>query len=74
MSAVTKGGTIIMDMAYKNEHLRFALPSSIYMSFDVPAFSLPKSMTGDLLAEKTYEYEEEHKRKCADIIYFHCSE
>lgn len=52
MSAVTKGGTIIMDMAYKNEHLRFALPSSIYMSFDVPAFSLPKSMTGDLLAEK----------------------
>lgn len=69
MSAVTKGGTIIMDMAYKNEHLRYALPSSIYMSFDVPAFSLPKSMTGDLLAEKKPANGKKNTKGSAQITY-----
>lgn len=69
MSAVTKGGTIVMDMSYKNEHLRFALPSSIYMSFDVPSFSLPKSMTGDLLAEKKPANTKKNTKGSAQITY-----
>lgn len=69
MSAVTKGGTIVMDMSYKNEHLRFALPSSIYMSFDVPSFSLPKSMTGDLLAEKKPANSKKNTKGSAQITY-----
>jgi hypothetical protein len=58
-----------MDMAYKNEHLRYALPSSIYMSFDVPAFSLPKSMTGDLLAEKKPANGKKNTKGSAQITY-----
>ena len=69
MSAVTKGGTIVMDMSYKSEFLRYALPSSIYMSFDVPAFSIPKSMTGDLLAEKKPTNAKKNTKGSAQITY-----
>ncbi|MFZ9759996.1 MAG: LolA family protein [Candidatus Kapaibacteriota bacterium] len=69
MSAVTKGGSIVMDMTYKNEHIRFALPSAIYMSFDVPSFSLPKSMTGDLLAEKKPSNSKKNTKGSAQITY-----
>ena len=69
MSAVTKGGTIIMDMNYDKQFEKFALPSSIFMSFDVPAFSLPKSMTGDLLAEKKKGNEKKNTKGSAQISY-----
>lgn len=69
MSAVTKGGTIIMDMSYDKQFEKFALPSSIFMSFDVPAFSLPKSMTGDLLAEKKKGNEKKNTKGSAQISY-----
>lgn len=69
MSAVTKGGTIIMDMNYDKQYEKFALPSSIFMSFDVPAFSLPKSMTGDLLAEKKKGNEKKNTKGSAQISY-----
>ena len=69
MSAVTKGGTIIMDMNYDKQFEKYALPSSIFMSFDVPAFSLPKSMTGDLLAEKKKGGEKKNTKGSAQISY-----
>lgn len=69
MSAVTKGGTIIMDMSYEKQFERFALPSAIFMSFDVPAFSLPKSMTGDLLAEKKPANAKKNTKGSAQIKY-----
>jgi hypothetical protein len=69
MSAVTKGGTIIMDMNYDKKYERYALPSSIFMSFDVPPFSLPKSMTGDLLAEKKKGSEKKNTKGSAQISY-----
>lgn len=69
MSAVTKGGTIIMDMNYDKQYEKFAIPSSIFMSFDVPAFSLPKSMTGDLLAEKKKGNEKKNTKGSAQISY-----
>lgn len=69
MSAVTKGGTIIMDMSYQKEYERYALPSSIFMSFDVPPFSLPKSMTGDLLTEKKPANAKKNTKGSAQISY-----
>lgn len=69
MSAVTKGGTIIMDMSYDKQFERYALPSDIFMSFDVPPFSLPKSMTGDLLAEKKKGSEKKNTKGSAQISY-----
>lgn len=69
MSAVTKGGTIIMDMSYDKQYERYALPSDIFMSFDVPPFSLPKSMTGDLLAEKKKGGEKKNTKGSAQISY-----
>jgi len=69
MSAVTKGGTIVMDMSYDKQYERYSLPSSIFMSFDVPAFSLPKSMTGDLLAEKKKGNEKKNTKGSAHISY-----
>jgi len=69
MSAVTKGGTIIMDMNYDKQYEKFALPSSIFMSFDVPAFSLPKSMTGDVNAEKKKGNEKKNTKGSAQISY-----
>jgi len=39
------------------------------MSFDVPAFSLPKSMTGDLLAEKKPTNTKKNTKGSAQISY-----
>ncbi len=39
------------------------------MSFDVPSFSIPKSMTGDLLAEKKPTNAKKNTKGSAQITY-----
>ena len=40
-----------MEMKYGKQYLQYALPEQVVLSFDMPKFSLPKSITGDMLTD-----------------------
>lgn len=45
-----KGGTVTMLLEYGDAR-QYALPSKMTMTFDVPEFKLPKSVSGDITSE-----------------------
>jgi outer membrane lipoprotein-sorting protein len=51
MNTVTKNGTMVMDMEYSGKYDQYMLPDKVVFNFDLPNFTLPKSLTGDLLGE-----------------------
>ena len=69
MSAITKNGTLLIEMDYSKKYEQYALPDKVQLSFDIPPFSLPKSMTGDLLAEKKSNTSKKTTKGSATITY-----
>ena len=51
MKITTKSGIMLMEMTYGKQYLQYALPEQVVLSFDMPKFSLPKSITGDMLTD-----------------------
>lgn len=51
MKITTKSGIMLMEMKYGKQYQQYALPEQVVLSFDMPKFSLPKSITGDMLTD-----------------------
>lgn len=47
ITSSTRRGTVQLDFTYK-EYISLGLPSTVKISFDLPNFSLPKTLTGDI--------------------------
>ncbi|MBK9250213.1 MAG: hypothetical protein IPM69_19425 [Ignavibacteria bacterium] len=49
-SSTRKGGTVIIELAY-GQNANFSLPATVKITFDLPNFALPKTLTGDISSD-----------------------